>query len=105
MFAVKKADSFNKPPVLSAEITRRDFIGTTLIGAGAALLGAPCPAAIRELGRAWTGYGGVGDYRYSNGNTAGVVSSAHKIRDHVGRFVTTAYFLIARVCSQRLFGT
>ena len=62
-------------------ITRRDFIGTTLAGAGAALLHSPCPAASQELGPAWTGYGGVGDYRLSNGNTADVVSSAHRIRD------------------------
>jgi spermidine dehydrogenase len=33
------------------------------------------------LGPAWTGYGGVGDYRFSNGNTAEVVRSAHGIRD------------------------
>jgi spermidine dehydrogenase len=64
-----------------ADLTRRDFIGTTLLGAGAALLSAPCPAAARELGRSWTGYGGVGDYRSSNGNTADVVRSAHRIRD------------------------
>jgi spermidine dehydrogenase len=64
-----------------ASITRRDFIGATLVGAGAALLHAPSPADAQELGSAWTGYGGVGDYRFSNGNTAEVVSSAHKVRD------------------------
>jgi spermidine dehydrogenase len=66
---------------LGSDITRRDFMGATLIGAGAALLYSPCPAAARELGRAWTGYGGVGDYRLSNGDTADVVRSAHRIRD------------------------
>jgi spermidine dehydrogenase len=65
---------------LKRDITRRDFLGATLIGAGAALLDMPCPAAA-QLGRPWTGYGGVGDYRFSNGNTADVVSSAHRIRD------------------------
>jgi len=63
-------------------ITRRDFVGGALIGAGAALLHAPSPAHAQELGAAWTGYAGVGDYRFSNGNTAPVVESAHRIRDH-----------------------
>src|SRR5690348_13627074 len=66
---------------LGAGITRRDFMGATLIGTGAALLDLPCPAAAQELGRAWTGYGGVGDYRFANGNTAEVVRAAHRIRD------------------------
>ncbi|MBI4166874.1 MAG: twin-arginine translocation signal domain-containing protein [Acidobacteria bacterium] len=53
----------NHDPVgLGAKITRRDFIGATLIGTGAALLHAACPAAAQELGPAWTGYGGVGDF-------------------------------------------
>jgi spermidine dehydrogenase len=56
-------------------------MGASLIGAGAILLGTPCPASARELGRDWTGYGGVGDYQFSNGNTASVVQSAHRIRD------------------------
>ena len=34
-------------------------------------------------GGEWTGYGGVGDYRNSNGNTAAVMNEAHRIRDHV----------------------
>jgi len=29
----------------------------------------------------WTGYGGVGDYRLSNGNTKDVMDAAHAIRD------------------------
>lgn len=66
---------------LSARITRRDFVGTTLVGAGAALLHSPGLAASQELGPAWSGYGGVGDYRFSNGNTAEVVSAAHRVRD------------------------
>ena len=66
---------------LDSQITRRDFIGTTMIGAGAMLLAQSCPADQR-LGQGWTGYGGVGDYRSSNGNTADVVQSAHRLRDH-----------------------
>jgi spermidine dehydrogenase len=69
---------------LGGGITRRDFIGSTLIGTGAALLGARCPAAAQGLGPSWTGYGGVGDYRFSNGNTADVVLAAHRMRD--GRY-------------------
>jgi spermidine dehydrogenase len=69
------------PLGIDREITRRDFIGSTLLGAGAALLGSPCPAAAQGLGQSWTGFGGVGDYRFSNGNTAQVVRSAHRIRD------------------------
>src|SRR2546430_1107685 len=72
----------DKQSGLNRGITRRDFIGSTLIGAGAALLHAPCPAEAQRLGASWTGYGGVGDYRSSNGNTAEVVQSAHRIRDH-----------------------
>ena len=30
----------------------------------------------------WTGYGGVGDYAASNGNTYDVVMAGHQIRDH-----------------------
>lgn len=66
---------------LSAGVTRRDFVGTTLAGAGAALLVSPCPAASQALGSDWTGYGGVGDYRRSNGNTGDVASAAHRLRD------------------------
>jgi spermidine dehydrogenase len=65
----------------SQNVTRRDFIGATLLGAGAALLDAPCPARAPQSGREWTGYGGIGDYENSNGNTAEVVRAAHKIRD------------------------
>ena len=66
---------------LNTGITRRDFVGGAIAGAGVALLNSPCPTASQALGPAWTGYGGVGDYRLSNGNTAAVVSSAHRIRD------------------------
>jgi len=78
-------------------ITRRDFIGGTLIGAGAALLYAAAPGAVRDadaqrLGRTmplplddvgpdWTGPGGVGDYARSNGNTHEVVRASHGIRN------------------------
>jgi spermidine dehydrogenase len=74
-------------------ITRRDFLNTTLLGAGAALLTANAPSVLlgeaqahstpqaESKGDAWTGYGGVGDYANANGNTWPVMSAAHKIRD------------------------
>ncbi len=70
-------------------ITRRDFVGGTLVGAGAALLEMASPAAIKTaaaqtvpspmtgLGPDWTGPGGIGDYARSNGNTHEVVNAAH----------------------------
>src|SRR5690349_13216831 len=71
---------------MDAEITRRDFLNATLIGAGAMLLGAPGPAeAMSRIAGArpdeWTGPGGVGDYATSNGNTKAVVDAAHGLRD------------------------
>jgi len=72
---------------LSADISRRDFVNGTLVGAGVALLGAAAPgctarpkpeAVVDDL---WTGYGGVGDYATSNGNVASVRKAAHLIRD------------------------
>jgi spermidine dehydrogenase len=68
---------------LQAAITRRDFIGSTLIGSGAMLLGAAAPAFAQGLTSAWNGYAGIGDYSRSNGNIASVVDAAHGIRDGI----------------------
>lgn len=68
---------------LDAAITRRDFIGGTLIGSGALLLGAPSPTAAQGLTSPWNGYSGVGDYARSNGNIASVVNAAHGVRDGI----------------------
>ncbi len=77
----------------SAPITRRDFVGGTLIGSGAALLAAKAPSLVSEakaqtiaapltgLDRSWTGPGGVGDYANANGNTHDVVNAAHTFRN------------------------
>lgn len=64
-------------------ITRRDFLNQTLIGSGAALMTAACPAhaALAAAGEDFTGFGGVGDYAASNGNTAKVMHAAHAMRD------------------------
>src|ERR1700704_3735911 len=79
----------------STEITRRDFVGSALLGSGSVLLGMASPAALRTaaaqttqlsmtgLGADWTGPGGIGDYARSKGNTAEVVNAAHSaIRNH-----------------------
>ena len=68
---------------LHSAITRRDFIGSTLIGSGAMLLGAAAPAFSQGLTSAWNGYAGVGDYSRSNGNIASVVNAAHGVRDGI----------------------
>src|SRR5687767_6122160 len=84
---------------MEREITRRDFLNAVALGTGAALLGSVAPALARPLGAAapspstpapatppwhpWTGYGGVGDYASSNGNTWEVVSAGHGIRDRL----------------------
>jgi spermidine dehydrogenase len=68
---------------MDSTVTRRDFLGSTLLGAGAALLDGLTPAQI--LGATteddWTGYGGLGDYRFSNGNTLEVLQAGHRMRD------------------------
>lgn len=69
---------------MPGEITRRDFVNGTLVGVGASLLAMPVPLRAQGLTDAWTGYGGIGDYGLSNGNTAAVVNAAHGIRD--GRY-------------------
>jgi spermidine dehydrogenase len=63
---------------LDAPISRRDFLNGSLIAAGSALA---LPAS-RAAADTFTGYGGVGDYARSNGNTWPVVQAAHRLRDH-----------------------
>ncbi len=68
---------------LNAPIERRDLLNSTLIAAGAALLGSVAPFKMLAQ-EDWTGYAGAGDYALSNGNTYGVMSAGHQIRD--GKF-------------------
>ncbi len=68
---------------MNAPITRRDFLGSTLLASGAALLGSLSPAELLALGDDFTGYGGVGEYSASNGNTWPVLQAGHTIRDAV----------------------
>ncbi len=69
---------------MSAAITRRDFLNTSLLGTGAVLMQAAAPLELRADDSAWDGYGGVGDYARSHGNTQEVLRAAHEIRD--GRY-------------------
>ncbi|MBT6558304.1 MAG: NAD(P)-binding protein [Gammaproteobacteria bacterium] len=82
-------------------ISRRDFVGGTLIGSGVALLTALAPrwatakgganlppefpqsiaAPLNTLDASWTGPGGVGSYAKANGNTHDVVNAAHTFRN------------------------
>lgn len=73
---------------LDLDITRRDFLNSTLLASGGLLLNAASPAQLlgqsNSSGTAeddWTGYGGVGDYGKSNGNTMPVIEAGHRIRD------------------------
>jgi len=63
---------------LEQEITRRDFLNATLLASGGLLMSANSPAHLlaqtphtstAPMTDDWTGYGGVGDYANSNGNT------------------------------------
>src|SRR5438874_629408 len=64
---------------MNAPISRRDFlIGALLAGAGLVLNG---KAPTISPADAFNGYGGVGDYRHSNGNTWVVLSTGHALRD------------------------
>lgn len=73
---------------LDAPITRRDFLNATLVGSGATLVALNAPSWVPGLtpgglvegaGDPWTGFGGVGDYATSNGNTRPVLDAAHKV--------------------------
>jgi spermidine dehydrogenase len=73
---------------VDTRVTRRDFLNSTLLASGAALLAAPSPARAQwttpSPAEAWYGPGGVGEYAPSHGNTPEAVGVAHAIRD--GRY-------------------
>lgn len=85
-------------------ITRRDFVNSALIGSGVSLLTACAPKPAADVagkaaaGRAyppaaapgsdWYGFGGVGDYASSHGNTPEMIANAHHIRH--GKFDNVA---------------
>jgi len=76
---------------MQKSITRRDFLNATLLASGGALLNPVSPAQLLAADSSqlasdlshddWTGYGGLGDYAHSNGNTLGVLEAGHQIRD------------------------
>src|SRR5262245_57062956 len=87
---MRQRRSHGDPLGLSSAITRRDFVNGVLAGCGAALMARPesstaasSAESLAPSGSPWTGYGGVGDYAWSNGNTEAVVEAAHRIRDHL----------------------
>src|SRR6476469_3700186 len=65
---------------MNEPITRRDFVNAALVAGGGLWLHGRMPA-VSSAGDTWTGYGGVGDYARSNGNTFDVMNAAHAIRD------------------------
>jgi spermidine dehydrogenase len=67
---------------LNTPIDRRDLLNSTLLAAGGILLNAVSPLDLLAE-EDWTGYGGVGDYANSNGNTYDVMTAGHQIRDRV----------------------
>lgn len=66
---------------MSNTITRRDFLNTTLLGTGALLMDMSAPLNLFGNSDGLDGYGGVGDYAASHGNTEPVMSAAHGLRD------------------------
>ena len=72
---------------LPLNITRRDFLNGASVGIGATLLGqtssgiscAPSRPPSSSISADWYGYGGVGDYRSSHGNTPEAVATAHRL--------------------------
>jgi spermidine dehydrogenase len=70
---------------MDEQVSRRDFLNATLLASGGLLMGSTTPLELLSADD-WTGYGGVGDYRRSNGNTYEIVKAGHRIRD--GEFQT-----------------
>lgn len=81
MATAKRLQPGNDAQGMNSEITRRDFLGSTLLASGAILLEGLSPAELLAETDDFTGYGGVGEYSRSNGNTLEVLQAGHKIRD------------------------
>src|SRR5579884_2209405 len=82
MATSKNNQQSDKTLGMDGRVCRRDFLNSSLLAAGALLLAPLTPQQILQR-EAWTGYGGVGDYANSNGNTFEVMSSGHQIRNGV----------------------
>src|SRR5690348_15202472 len=66
---------------MDQSISRRDFLNSTLLASGGLLMTSVTPTQLLGEDDEWTGYGGIGDYCGSNGNTLEVLSAGHRIRD------------------------
>jgi spermidine dehydrogenase len=77
----RSAQSGDQALGMGRAITRRDFLGSTLLASGAMLLESATPAELLAARDEFTGYGGIGEYHTSNGNTLEVLEAGHAIRD------------------------
>ena len=76
---------------LNKKIDRRDFLNSSLLGAGSVLYSMSAPSTLfaqndnislpDQVGDNWYGYGGVGDSKSSHGNTPEILRGAHAVRD------------------------
>jgi len=73
-------DRSDKALGMNQRICRRDFLNSTLLASGSLLLESLTPQQLLARDD-WTGYGGVGDYADSNGNTLEVMRIGHQSRD------------------------
>ena len=73
---------------MNEPISRRDFVNGALVAGAGMLLNGRASAMGTSPADVWNGYGGVGDYRASNGNTYDVMTAAHDMRD--GAYERTA---------------
>ena len=78
---------------MDSRITRRDFLNGMLLGTGMALIDLPAPLQLLAQTQGWYGYGGVGDYAGSHGNTEEVIREFHKIRD--GKYSNVSLFIFS----------
>ncbi len=67
---------------MTCPISRRDFLNSTLLASGGLLMSGMAPLELLAADSDWNGFGGVGDYSKSNGNTLEVLTAGHTIRDH-----------------------
>ena len=73
---------------LNQKIDRRDFLNSSLLGAGSILYSMSAPSMLfaneslpNQVTDNWYGYGGVGDSKTSHGNTPDILKAAHAVRD------------------------
>ena len=66
---------------MSIRVTRRDFLNGMLLGAGALLLELPAPLRLFAQSQPSYGFGGIGDYASSSGNTPAVINAFQAIQN------------------------